>query len=363
MRLIHIISSLERGGAQAVLYDLVQELAKRGYQQSIIYFHDGPYVQQFKAVNIPIYHIKGAVVPFDMIALMRLYTLLKRLNPDCVHSVLWAANWMARIVCRWLEIPSIASLHNNYDQNGSIRNFLDKFVSFSNNAIIAVSDEVQQSFEQVQRVQCPIVVIRNGINYESLQKMPKISRDHLQFLPDHFIIGSVGRFVPIKRYSLLLEAFAQLHMQFPQARLLLIGAGPQEALLRNQAVRLGIAPFIQWVIDMPAYPYYAVMDCFILTSPKEGISMALLEAMSCGVACLVTSATLSHSVLDNLRNGLVVNTNNATLLSQKLALLITNISLRKRLALQAQQTIKGRFGLAQMIDAYDQLFQRYYHQH
>lgn len=360
MHLVHIISSLERGGAQAVLADLVQGLAKKEYTQSIIYFHDGPYRERFAVAGIPIYQIKGFLSPFDPMAMHQLYKLLKKINPSVIHTILWAANWMGRIVAPKLGIPCIASLHNNYDQNGQLRNFLDRLVPFCNQAIIAVSDEVKASFYQLQRAQCSLTVICNGIDYHALRKQTSsVTRDSLHLHPDHFVIGSVGRFAPVKRYPLLLEAFAHLYSQYPQVRLLLIGTGPEEKNLRALAQNLGIANVVRWMINVQAGDYYSLMDCFVLTSAKEGISIALLEAMNYGVACVVTYATLHHPVIEHMRNGIVVSSDNATLLSQNLASLLSNDSVRKQLAKQAQQTVKNHFDSQRMIIAYDRLFRRY----
>lgn len=359
MHIVHIISSLERGGAQAVLYDLVQGFAKKGYEQSIIYIHDGPYKERFIVAGIPVFQIKGFLFPFDPIAIHHLSTLVQKIKPSLIHTVLWAANWMGRIVAKKLRIACIASLHNNYDQNGLVRNILDRLVPFSNDAIIAVSDEVKLSFYQWQKTSCPLMVIRNGIDNEALQCIVPYTRESLGLHNGHFIIGSVGRFAPVKRYPLLLDAFAQIYNAYPHARLLLIGGGPQEKELRAQAQQLGIADVIRWVINMPAAPYYGLMDCFMLTSEREGISIALLEAMSCGVACVITYATKQHPVLSHNRNGIVVYPYNATLLFQNVAVLIENDSVRKQLAKEAQQTVKNYFNSHDMIAAYDRLFHAY----
>lgn len=359
MHVVHIISSLERGGAQAVLYDIVQGLAKRDYQQSIIYLHGGPYVDAFAASGIPMYQIKGFVSPFDPIAINNLYVLLQKINPSLVHTVLWAANWMGRIVTQRLKIPCIAALHNNYEQNGWVRNFLDRIVPFSNEAIIAVSEEVKASFYQWQKTTSPCIVIRNGIDNKAFQQQLPLSRDALGLQADHFIIGSVGRFAPIKRYPLLLEAFALLYTKYSQARLLLIGGGPQEKMLRAQAQQLGIIDAIRWVMNKPAAPYYGLMDCFVLASEREGISIALLEAMSCNVACVVTYATTQHPVLENMHTGIVVCPSNATLLYQNMRILITNNSIRKQLAKNAQQLVENDFNCHRMVNAYDRLFHAY----
>lgn len=359
MHIVHIISSLERGGAQAVLYDLVRGLAQEGYTQSIIYFHDGPYTKRFADAGIPLYRVQGFILSYDPLALYRLYIIIKRCKPSGIHTILWAANWMGRIVARWLRIPCIASLHNNYDQNGRVRNFLDRMISFSNQAIIAVSDEVKTSFYQFQKASCPLIVIRNGIDYKGLQQISPYARTALALTADHFVIGSVGRFAPVKRYPLLLATFADLYRHYSSARLLIIGTGPEEKNLRALADNLGISHAICWVIDTPAAPYYGIMDCFMLTSEREGISIALLEAMSCGVACVTTYASLQHPVLENMRNGIVVSSHNATLLSRKVATLVTNVSLRKQLAYNAQHTVKNEFAVDSMVTAYDRMFRAY----
>ncbi len=359
MHVVHIISSLERGGAQAILYDLVEGLAQATYEQSIIYFHDGPYKELFAAHNIPLYRIGGFVSVADPAALYQLATLCKRLNPSLIHTVLWAANWMGRIVARQLAIPCIASLHNNYTQNGRVRQLLDRLVPFSNSAIIAVSDEVKSSFYRFQSASCPLIVIPNGIRPQGAALPPLLTRRAVGLQEDHFVIGSVGRFVPLKRYPFLLTAFAELLARYSQARLLLIGSGPQEKELKALARHLHIDEAIYWVINRPAQPYYPLMDCFVLTSLHEGISIALLEAMRSGVACAVTYASLQHPVIEHMRNGIVVSVDNATLLSQNLAFLMTNNTVRNHLSRQAQQTVRERFESSRMIEAYNRLFQTY----
>ncbi len=233
---------------------------------------------------------------------------------------------------------------------------LDRLIPFNNETIIAVSAEVKKTFFHYQKTKSPLIVIENGIDYRALSQTTAMTRDQLGLDPSHCIIGSVGRFAPVKRYPLLLQTFAHLYHDFPQARLLLVGAGPEEHTLRKQAAALGIADSIIWVINVPAAAYYSLMDIFILTSAKEGISIALLEAMSFSVACIITSATKHHPVIENMRNGIVVPHDNATLLLQKMAYLVMNDSVRKQLAKNAQQAVENYFNHHRMVTAYDRLF-------
>ncbi len=356
---MHIISSLERGGAQAVLYDLVTHLKKRGYEQTVIYMHDGPYHARFAALGIAMHKIGGLFTTFDPICFARLVTLMRAEKPDCVHTVLWAANWLGRAAARLLSIPYVASLHNNYDQNGAVRVLLDQLVSYKSGALIAVSQEVKQSFVRAHETTCPVSVIPNGIDIHAVQAevlSQKKTRAQLELAPDDFVIGSVGRFHSIKRYDFLLTAFAKVHTKHPQARLLLIGSGEQEAFLRAYADQLQIAPYVRWVSGQSAHGYYSFFDCFVLSSKKEGISIALLEAMSMGIVPIVTYHIAQHPVIENKCNGYVANAYKTTDLARKIVYCLTGQKSRLLMGKNAQRTVRDHFAVTAMIAAYDRMF-------
>ncbi len=359
MKLVHIISSLEMGGAQAVLYDLVTHLKKRGYEQTILYMHDGPYRERFQRAGIALKQVRGIVSVFDPVCFVRLILWMRDMRPDCVHTVLWAANWLGRFAARLLAIPCIASLHNNYDQNGMVRILLDKIMPYRNGVIIAVSDEVKRSFNRTHPTASNIAVIPNGIDVTAVHdraRAEQITREQLGLSQEHFVIGSVGRFHPIKRYSLLLDTFALVHAQYPHARLVLIGEGEQEQYLREYAKKLGIAPFVKWVVGQQAYGYYQLFDCFVLASEKEGISIALLEAMSLGILPLITYHVAQHPVIEHGQNGYVAKGDNATSFALKIGSCLTNGEDSRKMARNAQQTVREHFAVTSMIAAYNRVF-------
>ena len=359
MKLLHIISSLEMGGAQAILYDIVTHLKKKGYVQTILYMHDGPYRERFQNAGISIKQVRGIVSVFDPICFVRLVIQMHHFRPDCVHTVLWAANWLGRFAARLLAIPCIASLHNNYDQNGMVRMLLDKMMPYRNRAIIAVSDEVKRSFNRTHPTISNIAVIPNGIDVTAVHdraRAEQITREQLGLSQEHFVIGSVGRFHPIKRYSFLLDTFALVHQRYPHARLVLVGEGEQEQYLREYAKKRKVAPFVKWVVGQQAYGYYRLFDCFVLASEKEGISIALLEAMSLGILPVITYHVAQHPVIQYGRNGYVAKGDNATTLAIRIGSCLTNGEHSKKMAIHAQQTVRERFAVTAMIAAYNRVF-------
>ena len=359
MRIVHFITSLEQGGAQAVLFDVVMQFKKRSYKQAIVYVHDGPFAARFKDADIDVYQLRGSVFSFDPIALYRLIRILKKIKPYYLHTVLWAANWMGRIAARLLSIRCAVSLHNNYDQNGCMRRLLDRCVPYKVYAIIAVSDEVKKSFMH-SYPHANVTVIQNGIDIAAIKAAAyaqQKTRAQLGLKESDFVIGTVGRLTPIKEYPLLLEAFAQIHASNSQARLVIIGHGEQEKELREYAKTLKIAPYIRWIVGKQAYGYYNLFDCFVLASQKEGISIALLEAMSLGVVPINSYHSAQHPVIIEGQNGRVAKAGKATDFAAKIEECRTSNELSITLAKNAQHDVQNRFAIKSMIAAYSRIFE------
>lgn len=361
MRIVHVITSLERGGAQAILETLVIALKEQGHEQAVIYFHDGPYKDRLQQLSIDLYQVKGLASSWDPVAYYRLSKIIKQLKPDLIHALLWTANLMARLVGKKLGIPVVMVLHNNLAQNGFLRNSIDCLVSYDGHTIVAVSAEVSNSFYRYQK-RVPITIIENGIDSDLVRSITPIQRADIGLTDQHMVIGSVGRFVSLKRYPLLFDVMALLLPTMPHLRLVLVGAGPQESYLRDYAKKIGIDHAITWIIDKPAVAYYPIFDLFIMTSAREGISMALLEAMSWGISPLVTAENSTHPVITDGKNGFVARGKNATDIALAVGVLVRDDLLRKRAGRAAQQEVQIRFSKNRMIAAYLALFDDIVHQ-
>lgn len=360
IRIVHFTSSLKIGGAEAVLYALVSGLHQRQFEQHVIYIHDGPYVERIRALGIPVHHVSGLLLRYDPLFLLRLFILLKKLQPSCLHTLLWAANCSGRFIARLLRIPCVSVYHNNVNQDGFIRSCLDQLTLRCADRIVTVSEEVKTSVtKRIFVPACPLYVIRNGIDYESLTQRAlrqAKKRAQLSLLPDDIVIGSVARFHPVKRLDLLITSFAILYAINPKLRLVLLGLGPCEKELRALVHTLGLSHCVTFVVGQEAVGYYPLFDCFVLSSAQEGISMALLEAMGLGVACVVTNVTENHSVITTGHDGIVVPADSSCdALASVLLQVCTDELLRKRLGIHAQQTIQLSFGFSSMIQQYEQV--------
>lgn len=363
-KIVHIISSLKIGGAESWLYDLVRSL--NSFEHHVIYFYDGPNVERIKKLGIGTYQIKGLFFKYDPVFFLRCFLLIRKLNPDIIHSSLWSANIIGRIIAWLLKIPNICVLHlaKNFEssaKNEIFRTFLDRITISIPDKLVAVSksmaDELQKTHKWIPANK--LSIIKNGIDVSYIINeglMSNKKRSDFALTDKNFVIGNVGRLVTRKKQEMLMEAFALIHNKFPEMRLMLIGRGPMELLLKAKANNLNISDKVIFSWDNQAFGYYNLFDCFVLPSDQEGLSIALLEAMSFGLPCIVASTENSHEVISSGENGFIIKSNDKNELAQVLEFLYKNKGLREKIGLEARNIVKNDFSLDNMVKKYDNIF-------
>lgn len=134
-------------------------------------------------------------------------------------------------------------------------------------------------------------VINNGISLERFafdsEKRESVRKQ--LGLSDSFVIGHVGRFVPVKNHKFIIDTFAKVSEKRPDAKLLLVGSGDLEDDIKKQIEYLGIKDkvvFTGSVVDVPGCLF--AMDCFLFPSFYEGLGLALIEAQVSGLKCFVS---------------------------------------------------------------------------
>jgi glycosyltransferase involved in cell wall biosynthesis len=157
--------------------------------------------------------------------------------------------------------------------------------------VIAPSHFVARELDSFPWLRGKITVIHNGISPVTALNDEQIAekRHRWGYGPEHFVILYVGRLLAGKGVSVLLRSFESIKRRFPQARLAIVGTGPDELELRDLARVLNIdqsVAFQGYAPDPSAY--FAACDLFVLPSRYESFSYVLLEAMAHGKPCIAT---------------------------------------------------------------------------
>lgn len=360
-KIVHLISSLKIGGAESLLPDLIEGLGFEQFEHEVFYFHAGPNVKRLELLSVPVQQIQGLFFLYDPVFFWRLWRAIWVSKPTVMHCALWAANLFGRCIGYLQKIPVVCVVHLGVDLDGALRNFLDRFTFRLSTRVVAVSNVVADSIHTKKGWISPdaVTTILNGIDADAIvtraQQNSK-KREEIGLPDDAIVIGCVGRFVERKNISLLLHSFADLSIRYPKLYVVLVGTGPQEEMLRSLADTLGIRERTIFVIGQSAYGYYPLFDIFVLCSRQEGLSIALLEAMSCGLPCIITTENEKHELIMSQRNGVIVKSGDQKALTVALEKMATEVNLRAVLGANARACVDKEFRLDRMIDAYRNVF-------
>ena len=143
-----------------------------------------------------------------------------------------------------------------------------------------------------------------------------------------------------------MEAFAELIRPAVRARLVLIGDGPQQKMLEQRVVELGLEQQVSLTgFQKQISPWLAITDCFVLPSLTEGTPMALLEAMAAGAPIIATGVGGVPDVITNGVNGLLVPCANVEALRNGMSHIIAHPELREKYSRAARRTVESRYSV------------------
>jgi glycosyltransferase involved in cell wall biosynthesis len=203
---------------------------------------------------------------------------------------------------------------------------------------------------EVQRVR----VIRNAWTPASQPLGRSEARGILGLSPDSFIIGWVGRFTLEKSVDTLLRAFALL--EIPEARLSLVGGGPEEPSLRSLAHDLSLRDRIHWQGVVPeARNLFAAFDCLALTSWSEGTPMVLLEAMAAGTP-IVTTRVGGIEDMVSTDEAILVPPSRPEVVAEALRSVYLRPRLAEERAASARRRLEREFTLDPWLDQYEEVY-------
>jgi len=208
-----------------------------------------------------------------------------------------------------------------------------------------------------------IYIIPNGVDAEYFKRSDVKIREQFREklnLKNHVVGLYVGRIDPIKGLDLLLEALPSVVKLYPQFKLIIVGSGPYKDNFETLAKILQIDEHVIFVGGTrDVKKYYDIADIFILPSKSEGISNALLEAMSMELAVIATAIGGIPEVIKDLDNGCLTYPSSSAI-AEKLELLIANKNLRDRLGNAARKSIIANFSIEKVVKKYIEYIQTLY---
>ncbi len=320
-KILFVIDGLQYGGAEISLLGICKYLKRRKNFYPIVlnFSKSGVMEAAFEKENIK-------VIQFDKdnkrgfscqrldttFALRRLIKKICQANsegvcPAIIHTnYSFSADYHTRLAALGMKTPIITHIRSTkkIKENKWHRRFFNRLLSSKTTLYIAVSKKVKTIIEKWHTNKKPIHVLYNAIDTERCRIPSKEEIKEMKGelnINNEFIIGSVGRmFIAAKGFDILIRAFKQILDKDIKMKLVLVGSGKDEKLLKDLATSLNIQKHVIFTgYKEDAYKYMKMMDLFIMPSLYEGFGNVHLEAMYMEVPCIISKYVPSLEIAGN----------------------------------------------------------------
>jgi L-malate glycosyltransferase len=360
MRVCHIASGDVWAGAEAQVASLLSALrAQPGLELSAVLLNRGRLHDELAQLGIPV-----AVCDESHAGLARLFLAARRrlaeVRPQILHTHGYKETVLGAAAGRASSRPKLVQTYHGIQENltgwaGAKMRLYDRLNSFvgrvAGDAFIGVSSEIAQILRERypgKDVRC----IRNGIDVGCVapSRARDTIRERIGIARDAFVVGTVGRLMPVKAFDRLIAALAQLRRDRAglDAQLVIVGDGPLRSELEACAAWLGVSretTFLGARADV--YDLMAAFDVFALTSLHEGIPMVILEAMAVGVPIVASRVGGIPEILTNEEHALLVRAGDASALADAMGRIADSPGLAAHLVHSARARVDSEFSILQ----------------
>ena len=286
--------------------------------------------------------------PFDWRVVTELLRVCRRENVAVWHGHDYKTNALGLLLKRFWPMRLVTTLHGWVEVTDRTPLYyrIDKLCLPKYERVICVSEDL---FEAALSAGVPArncVLLENAIDAEEYQRRRTVAEAKvaLGYPPGGLLIGGVGRLSPEKAFDALIRALPPLLARGLDVRLVVVGEGHDRPRLEALARELNVADRVSlpgWQSD--ARGTFEALDVFALSSLREGLPNVLLEAMALGVPCVATRIAGIPRLIQDGRNGLLIDAGDQAGLDRALAGLLANPGLRDHLQAAARRTVETRY--------------------
>jgi glycosyltransferase involved in cell wall biosynthesis len=345
-----VVSTRSGGGPQHVL-TVAQGLRARGWRPIVAGPADGPLFARFGESGVETLALRTDRL--DPLTLVRLVRMIRRHRVRLVHSHGKGAGVHGRLAARLAGVPAVHTFHGiHYERYSAPARAaylaLERRLSASTRIVVNVSRAQEREglalglFTSRQSR-----VILNGVDVARLGATALDRWDARQALgldAAATVVGCAARFDEVKRLDLLIEATAAV----PALTLVLIGGGAEEARLRRLAAGLDATSRVRFAGEIPeAARLFPAFDLLAAPSRKEGLPLAVVEAMALGLPVVASDIPAHREVLGEGSAGLVPGT--AAAFAERLATVVADADLRGRLAAENRTRARSELDVRDML--------------
>ncbi len=305
----------------------------------------------------------------DIMALWKLFRLLRTRRPTIVHTHTAKAGMLGRLAAKLAGVPIVlhtfhGHVFHSYFSRSKTRCFLgiERWLAGFTDAVITLSPKQRQEILDygIGRPE-KVHAIGLGLDLKSFVDSRALRgrlRRELQLSDDLPLVGIVARLVPVKGLSYFLQAAKLLVQDRPECIFVIVGDGELRETLERDVEKLGIRNNVRFLGFRRELPeIYADLDCAVLSSLNEGLPVALIEAMSSGKPVVATEVGGVGDLVQHGRTGLLVPPKDSAALAEAILRLLS-LSREKRAEMgdAARRSVYPKYHISSLTTELEKLY-------
>lgn len=357
IKVLHVVLGLQVGGLEKFVLDLFSTLDGKVEAKVLCLAGAGELAASLG---------RGKVFELGKAPGLRLSTvaeiarIVKREKIDLIHTHNPSPHFygsLAGLVC---GVPVVHTKHGRNYPRDRKKVWLNRISSALSKTIVAVSEDAAQVCLGVEKISpSKVRTILNGVNPKVF--LPKVERNLLQSMGIGVstpVIGTVARLSPEKDHITLLKACLVLKEAGERFRLVLVGDGPLRRELESFVAKENLEDIVVFTGTRHDIPQLvAEFDVFALTSLTEGISLTLLEAMSCQIPIVATDVGGTPEIVLDGETGFLVPVGKAAAIAEKITILLREPVRRKDMGRAGRERVLGGFSCERAANQYLTLYE------
>lgn len=367
MKVLHLISGGDTGGAKTHIITLMGQLNKLVEAKVICFIKDTFYEDALKSgIDIQVFKQKNRL---DMSVVNRLKEEIERENYDIIHCHGARANFIGMLLRRKIKKPMITTIHSDYRLDFS-GNFYKKLIYTSMNAIalrqfdyyIAISDDFKQMLIDRGFNENRIFTVYNGIDLEIAPEY--VSKD--EFLNRYnidakgkTIVGIIARLDVVKDHETFIKAANKVLEKRKDIIFLIAGDGKDEERLKNMVKDMKIEDYVHFLgYVKDQYSFFNAIDINVLTSISESFPYVILEGARLKKPVISTNVGGIGHLIEDGHNGYLIDVKDSEALAEKILLFMDNQGSIETMGERLYQSVKDKFSSQNMALNHQNIYEK-----
>jgi len=321
---LHVISGLGLGGAERMLLWSARYHDRKLIRMGVVsLMSGGELADDIRREGVEVYELGQERGCLSVASFTRLMSIIREFEPQVLQGHMYHSNILVRIAGTFARNTAILSTRH-IDHEPAVRRFINRATGFLNDGTLVFSQRVFDEEMKENLFRRPVKLVRYGIDIPDRpdtdpgaerrleDERRSQLRENLMIPSDAFVWTAVGRLTKEKGFVNLINSYSRVHAAAAGSFLLIVGAGDDRRMLEDLAKEVGVAQRVIFTGSRTdTMAILGISDAFVLSSPREGGPLVILEAMAAGLPVVSTRVGDVSSMVEEEKTGILVDPGNA----------------------------------------------------